>query len=105
MVRILEDLAQDWRRLDERIEAVTGEIEALSKNAEPCQHLTTIPGIGPIISSAVVAAIGNGAVFSDLWVADQKEFPAGVSELDLRRWENRLAVASVIWWHYWPSRA
>src|SRR6201988_967521 len=33
MVRILEDLAQDWRRLDDRIEAVTGEIEALSKNA------------------------------------------------------------------------
>ena len=34
MVRILEDLAQDWRHLDERIEAVTREIEALSKNAE-----------------------------------------------------------------------
>jgi transposase len=64
MVRILEDLAQDWRRLDERIEAVTREIEALSKNAEPCQHLMTIPGIGPIISSAVVAAIGNGAAFT-----------------------------------------
>jgi transposase len=64
MVRILEDLAQDWRHLDERIEAVTREIEALSKNAEPCQHLMTIPGIGPIISSAVVAAIGNGAAFT-----------------------------------------
>jgi transposase len=29
MVRILEDLAQDWHRLDDRIEAVTGEIETL----------------------------------------------------------------------------
>jgi transposase len=64
MARILEDLAQDWRRLDDRIEAVTGEIEALSKNTEPCRHLTTIPGIGPIISSAVVAAIGNGTAFT-----------------------------------------
>jgi transposase len=45
MVRILEDLAQDWRRLDDRIEAMTGEIEALSKNTEPCRHLMTIPGI------------------------------------------------------------
>ena len=64
MVRILEDLAQDWRHLDDRIETVSGEIEALSKNTEPCRHLMTIPGIGPIISSAVVAAIGNGAAFT-----------------------------------------
>jgi transposase len=64
MVRILEDLAQDWHRLDDRIEAVTGEIETLSKNTEPCRHLMTIPGIGPIISSAVVAAIGNGSAFT-----------------------------------------
>src|SRR6201986_4054453 len=64
MVRILEDLAQDWRRLDGRIEAVTDEIDALSKNTELCRHLMTIPGIGPIISSAVVAAIGDGAAFA-----------------------------------------
>jgi transposase len=51
MVRILEDLAQDWRHLDDRIEAVSGEIDALSKNTELCRHLMTIPGIGPIISS------------------------------------------------------
>ena len=63
MVRIIEDLAQDWRRLDERIEGVTSEIEALAKSTETCCHLMTIPGIGPIISSAVVAAIGNGAAF------------------------------------------
>jgi transposase len=64
MLRIHEDLAQDWRRLDDRIEAVTSEIEALSKNTEACRHLMTIPGIGPIISSAVVAAIGNGTAFT-----------------------------------------
>ena len=64
MVRILEDLAQDWRRLDDRIQAVSGEIEALSKTTEPCRHLMTIPGIGPIISSAVVAAIGDGTAFT-----------------------------------------
>jgi transposase len=64
MLRILEDLAQDWRRLDDRIEAVTSEIEALSKTTEACQHLMTVPGIGPIISSAVVAAIGNGTAFT-----------------------------------------
>src|ERR1700751_703900 len=45
MVRIVEDLAQDWRRLDDRIETVTDEIEALSTNAEPFRHLMTITGI------------------------------------------------------------
>jgi transposase len=29
-----------------------------------CERLMTVPGIGPIISSAMVAAIGNGTVFS-----------------------------------------
>jgi transposase len=63
MIRILEDLVQDWRYLDERIDCVTGEIESISKNSEPCRHLMTIPGIGPIISSAIAAATGNGTAF------------------------------------------
>jgi transposase len=63
MIRILENLVQDWRYLDERIDGVTGEIESISKSTEPCRHLMTIPGIGPIISSAITAAIGNGTAF------------------------------------------
>jgi transposase len=63
ILRLLEDLTVDWRRLDERIEAVSAEIEALAEEDESCQRLMTVPGIGPIISSAVVAAIGNGAGF------------------------------------------
>ena len=31
MVRILEDLAGDWRRLDERIEGLSNEIEAIAR--------------------------------------------------------------------------
>src|SRR5438034_7101610 len=61
MVRLIGDLAEDWRRLDERIATVSAEIEALAEQDGPCQRLMTVPGIGPIISSAVVAAIGNGA--------------------------------------------
>ena len=63
MVRLIADLAQDWRRLDERIETVSGEIETLARQDDSCQRLMTVPGVGPIISSAVVAAIGNGAGF------------------------------------------
>src|SRR5262244_1726093 len=60
MVGLIADLAADWRRLDERIASVSADIEALAEQNGSCQRLMTVPGIGPIISSAVVAAIGNG---------------------------------------------
>jgi transposase len=63
MVRLIADLAEDWRGLDERIAAVSAEIEALAAQDGHCQRLMSVPGVGPIISSAVVAAIGTGAGF------------------------------------------
>ncbi len=63
MIHMLEDLSGDWRRLDSRIDDVTSEIEALAKADAACQRLMTVPGIGPIIASAMVAAIGDGAAF------------------------------------------
>ena len=64
MLRLVEDLADDWRLLDARIDAVSDEIEALARQDQACERLMTVPGIGPIISSAIVAAIGTGDVFS-----------------------------------------
>jgi transposase len=64
MLRIIEDLAGDWRQLDERIEHLSDEIAALARQDKGCERLMTVPGIGPIISSAIVAAIGTGDVFS-----------------------------------------
>src|SRR5262249_25049954 len=63
LLHIVEDLIADWRRLDQRIEDVSEEIEALAKADAGCERLMTVPGIGPIISSATVAAIGTGDVF------------------------------------------
>jgi transposase len=64
MLRLVEDLAADWRRLDERIEDLSGEIKRLARQDKGCERLMTVPGIGPIISSAMVAAIGTGDAFS-----------------------------------------
>jgi transposase len=64
MMRMIEDLAGDWRRLDERIQGLSDEIEAVAHQDLACARLMTVPGIGPIISSAMVAAIGDGAVFT-----------------------------------------
>src|SRR6201997_1885739 len=64
MIRIIEDLSGDWRHLDERIEHVTEEIEVLAHDSQSCRQLMTVPGIGPLIASAMVAAIANGAAFA-----------------------------------------
>src|SRR6476469_933945 len=64
MVRMIEDLAGDWRRLDERVEGLSNEIEAIARQDAWCERLMSVPGIGPMISSAMVAAIGAGDVFT-----------------------------------------
>ena len=58
------DIVDDWKYLDERIERVTDEIEGLARTDVSCGQLMTVPGIGPIIASATVAAIGNGTAFA-----------------------------------------
>ena len=50
MMRIIEDLAGDWRRLDERIESLSTDITSLVEKDPACERLMTVPGIGPIIS-------------------------------------------------------
>src|SRR5262245_23701491 len=63
ILRLIVELDEDWRRLDQRLEPLSADIETLSENDPACQRLMTVPGIGPIISSAVVAAIGTGSGF------------------------------------------
>ena len=64
MVQVISDLAEDWRRLDERIDRLSREITVLAQQDAGCERLMSVPGIGPIISSAMVAAIGTGDAFS-----------------------------------------
>jgi transposase len=64
IVRVIEGLAEDWRRLDQRIDHLSDEITVVARQDVGCERLVSVPGIGPIISSAMVAAIGNGDAFS-----------------------------------------
>ena len=36
LLRVIEDLAADWRRLDERIEGISSEIEGLARQDAGC---------------------------------------------------------------------
>jgi hypothetical protein len=64
MIHLLEDLAQDWRQLDDRIDALTRGIAILAREDAGCRRLMGIPGVGVIIASAIVAAVGTGVAFA-----------------------------------------
>jgi len=60
---LIVGLYEDWICLDQRIEALTGEIDQIGEKEANCRRLMSVPGIGPLISTAVVAAIGTGEAF------------------------------------------
>jgi transposase len=54
---------QQLTELDEHIAAYTRELEAYSRRDDACQRLRTVPGYGPIISSAFYSVVGNGEAY------------------------------------------
>jgi transposase len=60
---LLERLWLEWKQVDHDIQAITEEIERISEENALCRRLRQIPGFGPLVASATVAAIGNGAAF------------------------------------------
>src|SRR5438874_10209901 len=55
MSDLIVGLYEDWLWLDERIETLTDEIEQISHQEANCKRLMSVPGIGPMISTAMVA--------------------------------------------------
>jgi transposase len=64
LVALLHRLRQRWLALDIEIDAVTHDLTAWAADSELCRRAATCPGIGPIISTAVVAAVGDGRMFA-----------------------------------------
>ena len=61
--RLVEDLRTEWRGLDERISAFDGEFTAMAREDVLARRLSTIPGIGAINATALVAAVGAAQSF------------------------------------------
>ena len=59
------ELLKEIRHLAERVSYHDKKLTALSKAHPVCQRLQTIPGVGPIISSAVVAAVSDPSSFKN----------------------------------------
>src|SRR6202035_4169919 len=61
---LLDDMLDQWRGLDRRIAALDDEFAAMARNDPAARRLATIPGVGVLNATALVAAIGDGRTFS-----------------------------------------
>jgi transposase len=61
--RAIRDLQTHLRVLDQRISEYDRELKRLASENDDAQRLQTIPGIGPITASAMVASVGSALEF------------------------------------------
>jgi transposase len=60
---LIDDMRAQWHELDRRIEALDDEFAERARRDEAARRLATIPGIGVLNATALVAAIGDGRTF------------------------------------------
>jgi transposase len=63
MRNLIDLLWSEWKTVEQQIEVLRLELERISAADAGCTRIRQIPGIGPIVATAIVAAIGNGAAF------------------------------------------
>src|SRR5450755_136384 len=63
MRNLLALLWNEWKDLELQIVEMNDEVEQIASSDAACTRLRQIPGIGPLVATAIVAAIGNGAAF------------------------------------------
>lgn len=64
LVAMLHRLRQRWLAIDVEIVQATDDLTDWAKQSPMCRRVVTVPGIGPLIATAVVAAVGNGHMFT-----------------------------------------
>lgn len=60
---LVTDMASELDVINDRVTAIDAEIKALARTDADMQRLMEIPGIGPTIATALVAAVGTGSSF------------------------------------------
>ena len=63
MRSLINMLWDEWKLVEEQIKKLDLELERISAADAGCTRIRQIPGIGPVVATAIVAAIGNGAAF------------------------------------------
>jgi transposase len=63
MRNLVSMLWSEWKDPEQQIVPMNEHVEQIASSDPACQRLRQIPGIGPLVATAIVAAIGNGAAF------------------------------------------
>ena len=61
--QLIGDLREEWHMLDRRITSFDAELVSLARTDEAARRLASVPGIGTITATALVAAVGDGSAF------------------------------------------
>jgi transposase len=62
---VIQHIYQDMKRLDTEIERYQSVLEQLSKEDAYCKRIETLPGVGALTATAIIAKIGNGSDFKN----------------------------------------
>jgi transposase len=64
MWKLIGELRAEWKELDAKIAALNDEFVQLARNDAVTRRLTSIPGIGVLNATALIAAVGNASSFA-----------------------------------------
>ena len=84
MVLLVADARAQWAELDRRIAAFDAEFIRWTKENEDGRRLVTIPGVGPTIASALIAAVGKAETFGT-WSGSRRLAGSGSAPVRHRR--------------------
>ena len=62
---LFDSLRQELYSVDDRVKALDKKVKQLANEHPICQRLMDIPGVGPMIATALISAIGNASNFKN----------------------------------------
>jgi hypothetical protein len=72
MRRLLDFLWQEWKHLQVQIESLSKGLEKIASSDAACVRLQQIPGVGPLVATAMVSPLETGPLFTK-----DESFPRG----------------------------
>ena len=63
MSSLIGRLWDEWLATDCAVKTLTRELEHLAREDAACRRLMTVPGVGPLVATAMIAAVADGSAF------------------------------------------
>lgn len=63
MHSLISGLWEEWLATDCAVKTLTRDLECLAREDAACRRLMTVPGVGPLVATAMIAAVADGSTF------------------------------------------